>query len=349
MPDEVSQYTEVVVSGHAEKLWPQILRDYQDGCMGSFYKESAPTLADTRVDRTIFEGKKYLPMNLIECGRGCPFHCDFCDIPIYFNGRYYVRPMNALIAEIEKSEKKVFVVVDDNLGSNPAALRAFCEAVKPLHIKWVSQTSITIAKNESLLDLMADSGCMGMLIGFESIDPVNLGQMNKQFNQRVSFETAIQQFHQRGIRIHGSFIVGYDHDTAGSVDQLVKFAVEQKLYIANFNPLTPIPRTPLYKRLQEQGRLTNERWWLDYNFRYGDFVFRPAMMSAIEMSEVCEEAKKKFYSLSSILKRSWSSANINSFTSALTYLGINLLTKKEVVTKGKAFLGIDGNLDSLTS
>lgn len=347
LPEEVSDYADVIVSGHAEKTWPRLITDFRAGKMQKVYKEGESTLEAIAVNRSIFKGKKYFPASLVEFGRGCPFRCDFCDIPVYFNGKYNARAVDRLVEDIEASNHELFVIVDDNLGSNPRALYEFCKAVKALKIKWVAQTSVTLAKNEELLGLVAESGCLGVLLGLESIESENLKRMNKKFNEYMPMDEAIRRFHSKGIRIHGSFIVGYDHDTKDSVYRLVEFALKQKLFIANFNPLTPIPCTPLYLRLQKEGRMLNERWWLDYNYRYGDFVFQPATMSPEEMARVCEDAKTAFYSVPNILKRACSSVNVNSVSSFLGYFGINSLTRKEIRVKARSNLGYEKNLKHL--
>ncbi len=239
------------------------------------------------------------------------------------------------------------MIVDDNLGSNPKALYEFCKVVRALKIQWVAQTSVTLAKNEELLGLVAESGCLGVLLGLESIDADNLKRMNKKFNEYMPMDEAIRRFHSKGIRIHGSFIVGYDHDTKDSVARLVEFALKQKLFIANFNPLTPIPCTPLYLRLQKEGRMLNDRWWLDYEYRYGDFVFQPATMGPEEMAKICEDAKAVFYSIPNILKRACSITNVHGVSSFLGYFGINSLTRKEIRVKARSNLGFEKNLTHL--
>lgn len=328
MPEEAAHYADAVVCGSAEAIWPQVVSDFETGKLKKFYKETTSTIDRVSVSKSVFAGKKYFPVDLIEFGRGCPFRCDFCDIPVYFNGRYDARDTGQLVSEMRASRHRTFVVVDDNLGSQPKTLYNFCKAVTPLKIRWVSQTSITLAMNEELLDAVARSGCMGVLIGFESLDSKNLLGMNKRFNTKIPFDVAIKRFHERGIKIYGSFIVGCDHDTRESVLRMVEFAVKQKIFIANFNPLIPIPKTPLHNRLQKEGRLLSEKWWLDYNYRYGDFVFRPATMSSEDMAVLCEEAKSIFYSAGSIMRRgSGASWNVNGFVSAFRYLAANLMTR----------------------
>lgn len=345
VPEETAQYADVVVCGNAELTWPQVINDFKEGKLKKFYKETGSTIDRISINKGVFGAKKYFPVSLVEFGRGCPFHCDFCDIPVYFNGRYDARNTEQLVSEMRASRHSTFVVVDDNLGSQAKTLYNFCRAITPLGIKWVSQTSITLAMNEELLDAVAKSGCWGVLIGFESLDFENLRGMNKQFNTKIPFDVAIRRFHERGIKIYGSFIVGCDHDTRESVQRMVEFAIKQKLFIANFNPLIPIPKTPLYTRLRKEGRLVNETWWLDYNYRYGDFVFRPATMSSEEMANVCEEAKSTFYSARSIARRGIGSAwNVSSFGQAFGYLGANLMTRREMHLKGELRLGLEKNL-----
>lgn len=347
MPEEVANYADSIVVGQAEESWPRLISDFKSKNLKKFYSQEKPNLSKVVNDRSILKGKKYLPARLIEYGRGCPFNCEFCDIPVYFNGRYDVRPLDRLVTEIEESSKKFFVIIDDNLGSDPKILKKFCEKITPLGVKWVSQTSITLARDEKLLDAVAESGCKGFLIGFESINPDNIKQMNKGFNNSISYQEAISRFNQREIKIHGSFIIGYDHDTLESIDRLVDFAIESKLFIANFNPLTPIPKTRLYERLKKEGRLNNERWWLDYNFRYGDFVFTPANMSAETLAEKCEEAKDRFYGLSSIFSRGVKSrTNCGSLSDFASYVIFNFLTRREVNIKREAYLGLEGTFNN---
>lgn len=345
VPEETAHYTDVVACGNAELTWPRIIDDFKRRKLEKLYRETGSTIDRISVNKGVFAGKKYFPVSLIEFGRGCPFRCDFCDIPVYFNGRYDARNTESLVSEIHTSRSSTFIVVDDNLGSKPKTLYDFCRAITPLEIKWVSQTSITLAMNEELLDAVARSGCMGVLIGFESLDSKNLLGMNKRFNTKIPFDVAIKRFHERGIKIYGSFIVGCDHDTRESVLRMVEFAVKQKIFIVNFNPLIPIPKTPLYNRLQKEGRLLSEKWWLDYNYRYGDFVFRPATMSSEDMAVLCEEAKSIFYSAGSIMRRgSGASWNVNGFVSAFRYLAANLMTRREVRLKGRMHLGIEGSI-----
>src|SRR5687767_14235623 len=185
VPEEVARYAEAVVIGEAEKLWPAVIDDARHGRLQKFYRQHGrPTLMGLRPDRSIFRGKRYLPIGLVEAGRGCHFKCDFCAVQAVFNATQTRRPIDEILSEIAqvKQEKKLFFFVDDNITSNLDQAKAFFRALAPLKVRWVSQSSINAAHDEEFLDLLVRSGCMGVLIGFESVDERNLATMNKRFN-----------------------------------------------------------------------------------------------------------------------------------------------------------------------
>jgi radical SAM superfamily enzyme YgiQ (UPF0313 family) len=200
--------------------------------------------------------------------------------------------------------------VDDNITSNIDQAKEFFRALIPLRVRWVSQASINAAHDEEFLDLLARSGCMGVLIGFESLDPDNLREMNKSFNtMRGGFERALANLRRHRIRVYGTFIFGYDRDTEQAFTRSVDFAKRHAMYIAAFNHLTPFPGTPLYRRFQAEGRLLYDAWWLDERYRYNHIPFTPAGMSPGELQRNCLEARRAFYSLGSIARRGFDAVN----------------------------------------
>ena len=306
-PDEVAEYAEAVVIGEAETIWPRLLDDFRHGRMESLYRAPRrPSLKGLRPDRRIFSGKRYLPIGLVEAGRGCHFSCDFCAVQAMFNSTQTRRPIDDVLSEIAaiRDTKKLFFFVDDNITSNLTEAKALLRALAPLRIRWVSQSSINAAHDEEFLSLLVRSGCQGVLIGFESLDPAALAAMNKSFNaMRGGYEVALANLRRHRLRLYATFIFGYDADTPASFRQAVEFARAHRFYIAAFNHLTPFPGTPLYARLRAERRLLFECWWLDSRYHYNMVPFQPATMSPRELQRECLQARRSFYAWSSIVAR----------------------------------------------
>ena len=342
-PDEVATYADAVVVGEAEQLWERVIDDARHGTLQKFYRsEGRAGLGGLKPDRSIFQGKRYLKVGLVEAGRGCHFKCDFCAVQTVFNSTQTRRPADDILAELRamKRDRKLIFFVDDNITSNLAQAKEFFRALIPLKIRWVSQSSINAAHDEEFLELLARSGCMGVLIGFESLNLVNLAAMNKTFNTaRGGFEKALANLKKHRIRVYGTFVFGYDGDTPESFKPTVKFARRHGFYIAAFNHLTPFPGTPLYARLKAEGRLLYDAWWLDDRYGYNQIPFQPRGMSPEALRESCLAARREFYSWPSILKRSINPVNrADGFMWRHFYL-INALHRGDVALRDHYPLG----------
>jgi radical SAM superfamily enzyme YgiQ (UPF0313 family) len=179
------------------------------------------------------------------------------------------------------------------------------------------------------------------LVGFESLSEANLRQMGKPWNRVAGdYRTVVRRFDERGIAVYGTFVFGYDSDTAETIQQCLDFAMEAKLGIANFNPLTPTPGSPLYDQLAREKRLLSPQWWLDEQYRYGDPIFIPKSMSPTEFAEKCFQAKQTFYSWTSIAQRVlYPNAKFDWFRSGMLGLA-NVVSRKEVLRKQHRALGV---------
>jgi radical SAM superfamily enzyme YgiQ (UPF0313 family) len=312
-PNEASKYAETIVIGEAEETWPRLVDDFRHGRMEPVYRSAGrPSLAGLRPDRRIFRGKRYLPIGLVEAGRGCHFRCEFCAVQSVFRNTQTRRPIDDVISEVAsvRSDRRLFFFVDDNITSNLAEAKEFFRALAPLGIRWVSQSSINAAHDEEFLDLLVRSGCQGVLIGFESLNPVALAAMNKSFNtMRGGYEAALANLRRFGLRLYATFIFGYDADTEESFTSAVEFAKAHRFYIAAFNHLTPFPGTPLYSRLEAQSRLLYDAWWLDDRYRYNMVPFQPATMSPEDLAQHCLTARRSFYAWPSIVRRGFDPVN----------------------------------------
>jgi radical SAM superfamily enzyme YgiQ (UPF0313 family) len=332
-PEEVSQYADAVVVGEAETLWETVLKDAERKTLQPYYRaESRPSLARMRPQRAIFAGKNYLPVGLIEAGRGCHFVCDFCAVQTVFGQTQSRRPADDILTELEQlREKPLIFFVDDNITSNMAQAKEFFKELKKLKIKWVSQASINAAHDEEFLQIIKESGCQGVLIGFESLNPDNLKKMNKGFNtMQGGYEKALANLRRHNIRLYITFVFGYDEDSEASFKESVDFALRHKFYIAAFNHLTPFPGTPLYKRLEQEGRLLFNKWWLDDGYSYNMIPFQPAHMTPERLQRGCVEARAEFYNWSNIWQRSLDPVNRSSLLMWWQFYGINAMFRREV-------------------
>jgi radical SAM superfamily enzyme YgiQ (UPF0313 family) len=342
LPEEALGHADAVLTGDAEGVWEQLLSDAANGCLQRVYcGNNQAALTDYRIDRSIFADKSYAPIELIQYGRGCRFVCDFCSIHSFYGTHVRLRPAEHVRQELETlNRKRLLFFVDDNLFSTEDDLGALLSAIKPLNLRWSCQISIDIARNLSMLDRLADAGCRYVLIGFESLERKNLLQMKKNWNNVAgSYLQVVRELHQRGIGVYGTFVFGYDHDTPDSILRSVEFALEARLEIANFNPLTPTPGSALYSRLRDEKRLLSPQWWLEPDYRYGDPIFAPGAMTAEQLAEGCFAAKKQFYTWSSIAKRVLDSdRSFSLFGTSMTTIA-NVISRREVYRKQGRLLG----------
>lgn len=305
--DEVARYADSVVVGEAEATFPELLDDYRHGTPRKVYRaERRPDPSTVVPDRTLFRGKRYLPIRLIEFARGCRYRCEFCAVQSFHHATQTHRRVDQVIAELREIRRpgQLVFFIDDNLASDIAAAKELMRALVPLRVRWVSQASIDVAFDDEALALMKASGCQGVLVGIESLHAETLKRMHKGFNTlNGGPPAALERFRRHGLRIYGTFVFGYDHDTDQTFEHTLEFAQDQGLFISAFNHITPFPGTPLYARLAKEGRLLMEPWWLDDQYRYGMVPFTPRQMSPEHLAERCIEARRRFYGWRSIGRR----------------------------------------------
>ncbi|HEY2289830.1 MAG TPA: radical SAM protein [Thermoanaerobaculia bacterium] len=344
LPAEAAQHADALLLGEAEGEWDKVLDDARHGRLRPVYRQAEPLpLTAVRVDRSVFAGKKYLPVGMIETTRGCPFACNFCSVTTFFGQSFRHRPPAEVVAEVERQGKKLLFLVDDNIVGDRKAAKELFRALIPLKIRWISQASLTMTRDRELMRLMRESGCAGVLVGIESLDRSNLQQIEKSWNTvGIGYSEALKIARDHGIAIVGSFILGMDEDTPGSLDRMLEFAVEQRLFAVLFNLLTPYPGTGLYDTFRREGRLARPEWWNDPDYTYGSLVFEPKGMSARALSRKRLEMYRAFYGASSLVRRLCEPrANARDLWHAFTFLAMNLPANREEVMRFGRALGAD--------
>jgi len=304
-PEDTAPHADIVLTGNAESVWTDMLGDIRRGDYKPRY-HCKTSLDYGLPDRSIYADKmkKYLPVSLVEIGRGCRHRCEFCSIAAYYGGCYMHRRIEDIIAEIKLCKHKLFFFVDDSIFSDKVFAKELFIKVSKLKITWTTQITLDIARDEELLALMRRSGCRLVLIGFESVNAGNLKQMNKAWSEQLGErDEIVERIHRAGINIYASFVFGFDEDCEQTFSDALSFSMRHQFFVAAFNHLLAFPNTETYNRFEREGRLLSPRWWLEDDYRYGTISFRPALITPDELSALCGKYKHRFYTFRSIFRR----------------------------------------------
>jgi len=341
LPEEALEYCDTVLIGDAEDTWPAYIEDLKNGREKDRYV-SSHTRSLTKIDfnSKAFAGKRYNKIGLVQFSRGCKFSCDFCSISTFYNCGVRQKSIEDIVEEIKGIKEKILFFIDDNIFLNEQSAIDLFTAIKPLKKRWACQISMDVAFNDRMLKIMKDSGCMLVLIGFESLNPDNLRVMNKVANLQIAqYEAAIKNIYKHKLMIYATFVLGYDYDTPESIEATLKFAMDNNFAAANFNPLIPTPGTRLYSRLEKEGKLIFDKWWLEEGYRYGDTVFHHEKMTPEELKAGCRNARFAFNTYKNIFKRLFGNRVYANLTNALVFLALNIISRKEIHRKQGKVLG----------
>jgi len=302
LPQEALQHADSVVVGEAELVWKQVIDDCRAGSLKPVYKaDNFIDMKDVPVPRrSLLNYDMYTSFSTLQSTRGCPFKCDFCSVTTFFGNSYRCRPVEDVINEVKGLPDKKVVFLDDNIVGRPKYAKELMKALIPLNIRWGSQGSITIARDDELLSLYSKSGGKYIFIGFESLSEGNLDDVQKGWNTIKNYEVAVKKIHDAGIDIIGSFIFGLDHDTVSSFRTVLNFIMKNKIDNAMFNVLTPLPGTKLSEKLEKEGKIFNRDW---ANYHTGTVVINPVNMTADELQNGYYWIYRECYSWPNVLKR----------------------------------------------
>ncbi|MBN2534695.1 MAG: B12-binding domain-containing radical SAM protein [Spirochaetales bacterium] len=344
VPDEVLMHADAVVTGAAEPVWEDVLGDFSAGKLKRMYQSGTNHFSPVLPDRSIYKDKNYTKIKLIETGRGCPFTCEFCSISSFFRRTYTPRPIDDVVREIDSLKPGMFFFIDDNIAVDKEHTKKLLKALIPLRINWVGQVSLDISGDTDLLELMHKSGCLGVLIGFESLNKENLKSMGKKVNAVIrDYDRALEQIRKYRLGVYATFLFGYDFDTIDSFSETLSFSLKHKFFFTAFNHVVPFPGTPLYTRLENENRLLFDRWWLSGSYRFGDIAFSPKNFTPGQLSSLCNHFRKRFYSIPSILTRGCDlKVNSRNLPIASAFFIYNIMSRDDVDRRKDLPLGVPG-------
>jgi radical SAM superfamily enzyme YgiQ (UPF0313 family) len=296
------RHADAVALGEADETWPRIVEDAARGDLKDIYapvdtagKELKPSLKKypvipwnsidlrqfnlvpnffTRSLQKVGEGWGTFRIIPVESGRGCPYGCEFCTVTGFFGDSIRFRTNESVVNELlllkarakkERGQIAVFFI-DDNFAINLKRTKSLLRDIiaAKAQVNWVAQISANLLRDQELVDLISASGGKWIFIGMESIDPANLKDVNKGFNKPEEYAAVLQRLAQRNVYAITSFIFGMDNDTVGAAERTLEQVRSWPPGLPIFGLLTPLPGTPLLKRLEVAGRLTRPKHWQEF-------------------------------------------------------------------------------------
>lgn len=317
MAEESLEHGDYCISGEAEAAFPELITAIESGSGfdsvgGLSYRSGGEILKNPQhqkihdldslpfPDLSLIAGHEKIKMTPMLTSRGCPFDCSFCSVTKMFGHAGRFRSVENVIEELKwRRPEKVFFY-DDNFAINRNHTKELLEAILSagLEFSWTAQVRTDVVRDRELLRLMKKTNCYINYIGFESVNPEALREYNKRQNVEQMVET-VRLLHEHGILIHGMFVIGAGSDTPATIRETVQFALRHKIDTAQFMVLTPLPGTPYYEKMEENGRLLTKDWTF---YDGAHVVYQPKLMSPYELQKESVLAMRRFYRLTECVK-----------------------------------------------
>ena len=331
MPEETKKYCDSVLIGDGELSFPIMVKDYQARVLKPFYNMPLTELTYPLPRYELLANKKIGDFLPVQAGRGCPNTCSFCSVYCLYRGRYLKRNIDEVIRDLKRVKElgfNKFLLLDDNIFSDIPYLLELCREIKKLSMKWLSQCSISIADNKEVLTAVADSGCISLSFGIESISQESLDSMNKSWAKVSRYSEQLKKITDAGIDISTEMVVGADGDTLASIRETAKFIVDNKIVVPRFYILTPIPGTVFFDEMKFQNRIINDDI---YSYNGTEAVHQPINMSPSELTDAYWQLYNDVFKISAIIKRTILRKDfIKSPLKYLFYLYINLYYRYQI-------------------
>jgi radical SAM superfamily enzyme YgiQ (UPF0313 family) len=302
-PDEAAPHADALAIGDGVQLWPAILKDVEAGRLRPVYRASfeRPYRDDPPPRRDLVPRRSFLTTTSLIATRGCHNRCGFCYLSTdALRMPYRVRDVQQVVDEFRADGQPYGVFVDNNLGSRPEYLRVLCRALRPLERIWSAAVTIDVTDDPSLVREMALAGCTGVFVGFESLSDANLREAKKRTPRPEDYARRVAILHDHGIQVNGSFVLGFDDDRPDVFATTAEWIESNRLECATFHILTPYPGTPLFRKLEAEGRLLHKDWT---RYDTAHVVFRPKHLTPEELWRGYTWLYRRLFSHGSIWRR----------------------------------------------
>jgi len=304
MPKEAKQHADSVLLGEAEASWPKLLKDFENGKLKPFYERDIDfNMADIPPIRRDLILRNPIT-GAVQSTRGCSNRCEFCAIGSFYGHGVKKRPIKNVVEEIKQMPNKIFIFHDPHITSHPRyAKELFKEMIQQkVHKTWLANgtTNVLGKIDDEFLNLARKAGCLQWFIGFESMSQAALDRVKKTHNIVENFKKLIKRLHNFGMSVQGGIIFGFDEDTPDIFDLTLEKMYEFDIDVVEINILTPYPGTPLYDRLEKEGRIITKDW---SRYNQVDVVFKPKNMTEKELFEGTRKVAKEFYKFTNLVGR----------------------------------------------
>ncbi len=301
LPDEAKQHADAVVIGEAEFSWPQLLNDVEKGKLRPFYEHTKPVDPLHIPNPIRYKTKKHSSYAVVQATKGCPYGCEFCSIYYQKFGHIFrKKPIEKVIQDIQSIDEKFFFFADPSLTIDTKYTKQLFKEITALNKKFNCFGNMDVlAKDKELLKLASDAGCVLWHVGIESINPESLQFMGKKMNKIEEYHAAIQNINDYGMNVFGEFVFGFDTDSPKIFKQTEE-AIRDWNMMPGFQILVPYPGSPLFDKLQREGRILTKDW---SEYTINNVVFQPKQMSPEFLKDEVKQLYKNCYSLYPRMKR----------------------------------------------
>jgi radical SAM superfamily enzyme YgiQ (UPF0313 family) len=301
LPQEVVRYADVAFVGQAEGTWPQLLEDFERGCLQEIYEGGMPPLDGLQLPRRDLYPRRYF-FDAVLTAKGCPYRCEFCSVWKQYERQFFQRPVGEVLDELGRLRARHLFFVDDNFAANRRRAVGLCQGMvkQGIEKRFAIQASLELGLDEELLGWLQQAGCFLISVGLESTDEQTLQHIRKASNLRVGvsrFKESVARIHAHGMAVSASIIYGHDRDTPQTFREMEAFVAESGLDSIVHTILTPLPGTDLRQRLAAEGRLLDLP--LPEGYAYFDahhVAYVPAKVSSGELLAAKREAVRRWSS-----------------------------------------------------